>query len=294
MISRPVLLAFVPAVFVFLWSTGWVVARVAAPHAEPLTFLLVRFSIAGVLLAGISVASGAPWPRDPKTLGHAMLSGVLIHALYLAGVWWAVAQGVPAGLSALIAALQPLFTACLAPALAGETISRQRWAGLGLGLAGILLALEPKLATINAANLAPVAGPLAVNVVSMVAVTVGTFHQKRHVATADLRVVATLQYAGAVLMMIPLALGFEHLRIDWTPAAIGAMAWSVLALSIGAIGLLLLLIRTGEVSRAATLIYLVPPTAAVQAYLLVGETLVPIQIVGMAVTALGVALASRG
>ena len=291
---NPLLLALVPAVFVVLWSTGWVVAKVAAFHAEPLTFLSARYAFALAALLLFALASRAPWPCDRGAILHAIGSGVLIHAIYLGGVWWAIAHGVPAGISALIAALQPLFTACLAPHLAGERISVRRWLGLGLGLAGILAALSPKLAAIDPHDLHAVALPLAVNALAMVSVTVGTFHQKRHVADTDLRIVALLQYVGALAVTLPVAAAFEHLHIDWTPDAIAAMAWSVLALSIGAIALLLMLIRRGEVSRAATLIYLVPPTAAVQAYLLFGETLAPVQLAGMAVTVLGVALANRG
>jgi drug/metabolite transporter (DMT)-like permease len=294
MTARSVLLASVPLVFVVLWSTGWVVAKYAAPHVDPLTFLALRYAIAAALIAAIALVGGASLFSDRKLARHAMISGVFLHAIYLGGVWWALKHGLPAGLSALLAAVQPLTTAILAPRLLGEPVGLVRWAGFALGLVGLVLAIEPKLVSLDWASLDSLVLPLAVNVVAMLSVTAGTFYQKRHLQGGDLRVIATLQYAGAFAVTLPAALLLEDLRIDWTAETIGALAWSVLVLSLGAIALLLWLIRNGEVSRAATLIYLIPPTAALQAYLVLGETLLPIQVAGMAVTVIGVALASRG
>lgn len=285
------LLRSVPLTFVVIWSTGWIAARYAAPYADPLTFLAVRFALAGLVVVLLSLAMGARWPSSPREAGHAMASGVLLHALYLGGVWWAVRHGLSAGLSGLIAALQPIMTAVLAPALVGERVLPRQWLGMLLGFAGIALVLSPKLA--GGLEIGPVMGPILVNVAAMLAVTLGTFYQKRWIPTGDLRTVTALQYAGAFLAILPLALLFEPLQITWNTTVVLTMAWSVLGLSIGGIGLLLILIRKGAVSRAAALIYLVPPAVAIEAFFLFGETMNSVQVGGMVLTAAGVALATR-
>lgn len=293
MTVQRIAIALVPAVFVFLWSTGWVAARYVVPYADPLTFLSVRFGSALVCIWLFMLATRTRWPHQPGLVRHGLVAGVLLHGIYLGCVWWAVARGVPAGLSALIAALQPLMTAVLAPRLLGERLDGWRWTGIVLGFVGLVLALWPKLSSIGVEGFAAVAVPIAVNVVAMVSVTAGTFYQKRNLQGGDLRAITVLHYAGAVAVTLPAAVALEPMRLDWTPELVFALLWSVLVLSIGAIGLLLFLIRRGEVSRAATLIYLIPPTTALQAWAVLGETLVPIQIAGMAVTVVGVALASR-
>lgn len=287
------LIRVAPWLFVLIWSTGWIAAGFGAADADPLTFLSLRYALAAFCLLVLIRLTGAPWPARHIDAVHAMVSGVLLHAIYLGGVWWAVHKGLPAGISGLIAALQPILTALLAPLLVGERITSRQWAGVLAGLGGIALVLQPKLAAVEAGQIARVAVPILVNGVAMVSVTLGTFYQKRYIATGDLRTVTALQYVGAGLVTLPVAMALEPMRLVWTPSLLLTMAWSVLALSLGAIGLLLLLIRRGEVSRAATLIYLVPPTVAVQAYLFFGETLTAIQILGLFVTVGGVALAVR-
>lgn len=291
--QSPLLLRAAPLVFVFLWSTGWLVAKYAAPHADPLTFLAVRFGCAALAMAAIVLVSGATWALPAGRIGNGLLSGVALHAIYLGAVWWAIAQGVPAGISALIAALQPLLTALAAPALLGERLAGRQKLGIALGFAGLLIALAPKLAAVDAGALARVAVPIGVNVAGMVAVTAATFHQKRFLAGGDLRVISTLQYVGAFAVTLPVAFLLEPMRFDINPASLAALAWSVIALSLGAVGLLLMLIRRGAVSRAATLIYLIPPVAAVESYLMFGETLTPVQIAGLCLTVAGVWMASR-
>lgn len=292
--GRSTITAVAPLLFVAIWSTGWIAGKFAALDGDPLTFLAVRFAGAIVVLVPVVVHLGGTWPRGGRAIGHALISGVMLHAIYLGGVWWAIAHGVPAGLSAVIAALQPLMTAVLAPRLAGERIGPRRAAGLVVGLAGIGLVVSPKLAGLDAATLAAVAGPLAVNVVAMAAVTLATFHQKRHVGSGHLLAIAVLQYVGALAVMLPAAALLEPMRFDVNLRSLATLGWSVIGLSIGAIGLLLHLIRCGEVSRAATLIYLVPPVAVTEAWFFFGETLVPTQIVGIVVTVFGVAVANRG
>lgn len=277
-----------PVVFVFLWSTGWINARAAAPHADPFTFLALRFGLSLAVMVPLCLAWRVRWPARAADWGHIVVSGLLLHAVYLGGVWWAVKNGLPAGISGLIAALQPLFTALAAGPLAGERLGRRQVGGVLLGLAGVALVLYPKLAGVVAG--AHLFWPIAVNVLGMVGVTAGTFYQKRFVHGGDLRSVVAVQYLGVLPPILLIAWLTEPMRFDITVESVAALVWSVFALSIGAIVLMLEMIRRGEVSRVASLIYLMPPAVAVQAWLLFGETLLAVQVVGMAITAFGVYL----
>ncbi|MFC3691148.1 DMT family transporter [Chenggangzhangella methanolivorans] len=277
----------IAVVFVVIWSTGWIVGKYAVPHADPLAFLALRYLGALALFVPAAFLLGARWPATLRLWGHALLSGVMLHGVYLGGVWWAIAHGVPAGISALIAALQPLFTALAAGPLVGERLSAARWGGVGLGFAGVALVVAPKLA-----GGLPLGLPLAVNVLAMVAVTAATLHQKRALAGMDLKALAPAQCVGALIVTVPAIALFGEFRFDATPEAFGALAWSVLVLSIAAVTLMLVMIERGEVSRVAALIYLVPPVAALQAWAMFGETLSVIQIAGMALAAVGVVLAN--
>lgn len=286
-------LALATVAFVFIWSTGWIVAKYAVPYADPLTFLAVRYASAfgmTILIAGVS---GAPWPRNRMSYVHALATGVLLHALYLGAVWWAIAQGLPAGLSALIAALQPLLTALFAPMLIRERLQLLQVAGILIGFAGVIGVLSPKLFAATGMGFEGLGIPIFINLIGMVSVTFGTFYQKRFIATDDLRVVSALQYAGAFITTLPLAMLLEPMRFEFRLETWLALAWSVIALSVGAIGLMLMMIRRGAVSRLAALIYLVPPTAAIEAYFMFGETLTLVQIAFMALTATGVYLATK-
>jgi drug/metabolite transporter (DMT)-like permease len=287
------LLVLAPGLFVLLWSTGWISARYIVGTVEPLTFLVWRFGLSALVLAALVQATGAGWPRRPREFAHMLFSGVLIQALYLGAVWWAVAHGVPTGVSGLIAALQPIFTALLAPAILGEIISRRQWGGILLALAGIALVLSPKLTGLSADALRLAAVPIAINVMGMAAVTLGSFYQKRFIPTAHLLTSTTFQNVGALCAILPIAMLTETLVMRWTPVTIAVMAWSVVGLSIGATMLFFWMIRRGAVSRAASLIYLIPPAVAVEAYLLFGEQLVPLQMAGLVVTVIGVALAMK-
>jgi drug/metabolite transporter (DMT)-like permease len=289
----PALATVAPLLFVLAWSTGWIVAGFSARHADPLWFLFLRFSLAAMVIALIALAMGAPWPRSRREIGHAMMSGVLLHAVYLAGVWWAVRNGVPAGVSGIMAGLQPVMTAMLAPALLGERITARQATGVALGFLGIVLVLTPKLVGVAPEAFRAIAVPLSVNFGSMIAVTLGTFYQKRFVSGGDMRTTTAWQYIAAALAMVPLVLLFGSPEAEWNRTLILTMAWSVLALSVGGIFLFLYLIRRGEVSRATAYIYLVPAVSALMAFVAFGETLTVVQLVGMAVTAIGVWLATR-
>lgn len=290
--QNSLLLKSAPALFVAIWSTGWISARYGADYADPLTFLSLRYALAFAALTILIVFARAVWPKGRHAL-HAMVSGVLLHAIYLGGVWYAIAHGLPTGISGLIAAIQPILTAFLAPLLLRERIGPLQWMGIVLGFLGIALVLEPKLISLDPEHVRQTLIPLAINIISMISVTAGTFYQKRFIPSGDLRSITALQYAGAFVVTLPVAYMIEPMHVTLSWPFVFVMAWSVLALSLGAIGLLLLLIRRGAVSRAAALIYLVPPSVALEAYIAFGEKLATTQIAGMIVTVIGVALATR-
>lgn len=279
-----------PLFFVLLWSTGFIAARLVAPYADPLTFLCFRYLLTVAAFAIIAIAVGAPWPRGLRAWTHALVAGVLLQGIYLGGVFWAVSDGLSAGVTALVVGLQPLLTAALAFPLLGETVGLRKWVGIALGFGGALLVLEPRLAA-DFQNLA--LGPLVAVFVSMLSITFGTIWQKRTGAAADIRTNAAVQFIGAALVTAPVALWIESGRFEMTWQAWTGLLWSSLGLSVGAISLLLFLIRRGSVASVASLFYLVPPVVAVFAYLLFNETLNTLQIVGMGVAVAGVAIASR-
>lgn len=284
---------FAPAIFVLLWSSGWIVAKYAAHHSDALYFLFLRFSLSAVAFALFCAFSGASWPRNPRHILHAIFSGVLLHGLYLGPLWLAIEKGVPAGLSGIIAGLQPLLTAIAASLLLGETLSRQQKLGLAIGFAGIAIAISPKLASFTWGMFAVQALPLAVNLAGMFSVTAGTLYQKRYLQSGDIRAIATLQYVGAVLVLLPASLLIGEWHYDGSLTAHLSLVWSVFGLSMGAIGLLLLLIRRGQVARAASLIYLMPPLVAVEAWLFFDEPLTAPIIIGALVVLAGVYLTNR-
>ncbi|WP_183753847.1 DMT family transporter [Rhizobium sp. BK181] len=283
---------FAPAIFVFLWSTGWIIAKYASLHSEPFSFLVIRYALSAVVFCAISLAIRAKWPKGALAW-RAIYSGIFLHGFYLGGVWWAVAHGVPAGISGIIAAMQPLLTALAANAIIGERLRSSQTAGLALGFVGIALAISPKLMQPGTSDLLHAGIPLAVNLAAMFAVTFGTIYQKKHLQNGDLTAIATLQYLGALGLTAPFALVFETFRFDGTLETYAALAWSVFGISVGGIALLLYLIRRGQVSRAASLIYLCPPTVAIQALVAFGEPLTPLLIVGTMIVAVGVYLTNR-
>ena len=285
--SRLSLLA--PTLFVLLWSTGFIGARLGAPHSEPLSFLTVRFAIVIALLLPIALAMRSKWPGLRNT-GHAVVVGVLVHGIYLGGVFWAIDRGMPAGVAALIVGLQPVLTALAAGLALGETVTPKHWAGLAIGLVGVTLVLAPKL---DVANEGIGLATIIPTLVGTIGITLGTVYQKRFATGVDLMAGGVFQYIGALSVVGLGSLAFENFDIQWTGEFIIALAWLVLVLSIGAITLLMLLIRAGAVSRTASLFYLVPALTALVAFLLFGETLNWIQLAGMAVTTIAVALVAR-
>lgn len=282
-----------PVVFVLLWSTGFVGAKYGLPYAEPFTFLAVRMVIAASLLAGLAVLTRAAAPTGSQWR-VASVAGLALHAGYLGGVFFAISRGVPAGVSAVVVSMQPVLVAALASRLLGERLSPRQWLGLAVGLVGVAMVLGPGLA---AAAGRPDALPLAGVLTCMVALgcgTAGTLWQKRHGSGVPLLSGTAVQYAAAAVVLGALAVGTEELQVQWTGEFIAALAWLVLVLSLGAVLLLLLLLRRGSAASVSSLFYLVPPATAIEAYLLFGETLSPLSLLGIVVTTLGVALVLAG
>lgn len=285
-----------PAVFVLIWSTGFIVAKFGLPYAPPLTFLVLRyaFSIACFLIwIGFSRAR---WPRVRRQWLHLALTGVLMHAGYLGGVWVAVKSGMGSGLAALIVGLQPVLTALWlswANASGSSTATKtqvtpRQWAGLALGLGGLLLVVARKFGSGSEVT----ALTLGCTLFALGCITVGTLYQKHFVQPTDVRTANAIQLTAALLVTLPLSF-LETEAIVWNTEFIGAMAWSVLALTLGGSSLLYLLIQRGAATAVTSLLYLVPPTTAVMAWLLFGEAITLATVAGTALTALGVSLVVR-
>lgn len=273
------------ALFVLLWSTGFVGAKYGLPDAEPFTFLALRLAIAALLLAGAALAT-----RTRITRGQAARSavtGLLLHAAYLGGVFWAISRGTPAGVSAVVVSLQPVLVAVLAVPLLAERLRQIQWVGLALGVAGVVLVVAPRLG-----GAIPARGVVAC-LVALLGGTLGTLWQKRHGQEIPLLWGTAAQYAAATIALCVLSAATEHQHITWSGRFIGAMVWLVVVLSLGAVLLLLLLLRRGSAAGVSSLLYLVPPATALEAYLLFDERLAAVSLVGIAATALGVALVVR-
>jgi len=276
----------VPLFFVALWSTGFIAAKYGLPYAPPLSFLILRCLGAVAILLPVVLVTRAPWPRGRML--HVALAGLLLQAGYLGGVWSAIELGMPAGLSALIVGMQPILTAFAAP-LVGERVTPRQWVGLLLGLSGVALVVAAKL-QVNA--LAP--GAVALCVLALLSITAGTLYQKRYCPQFDLRTGTVIQFSASAFALLPLAVVFEDftpalVNIHWNIHFVGALLWSILALSIGAIFLLFRLISRNDATRVTSLLYLTPPTTAVMAWLMFGESLSPLGLLGMAVAVAGVA-----
>lgn len=284
------LLRAMPLVFVLIWSTGFIVARYGMPHGPPFTFLAIRYALSVVCFLPWIWLSRSRWPSGRRQWGHLAVTGILMHAFYLGGVWAAVKAGMGSGVSALIVGLQPVLTAIWLSSR-GTSVSRRQWAGLGLGLAGLVMVVSRKLGLGSAGDQITLVN-LSLAVGALLAITVGTLYQKRFVGPCDVRTANAIQLAAALVVTLPLAL-LESEAMRWDPQAIGAMAWSVLVLTLGGSSLLYLLIQKGAATTVTSLFYLVPPTAAVMAWVLFSEPITVTTIVGMAVTALGVSLVIR-
>ncbi|SAL03781.1 multidrug DMT transporter permease [Caballeronia fortuita] len=283
-------------VFVFLWSTGFIVARAITPYVDPNLYLLARFGGTTLLFIAIAAITRAPWPQRGE-IGRHLFAGALLQGVYLGAGYWAVAQGLGAGIMALLGALQPLLTAAVATRLFGERLTPRAWIGLVLGLAGVALVLAPKIAAggthvDNAfAGHAPQWLVVTVAIFAVVAITAGTLYQKTSLARADIRSASALQNAGAAIVALVLVMALGEHRFIASATTWLSLAWGVLMLSGVATTLLVWMVRRGDASRATALLFLAPPLAALESYLAFGETLGAVQLAGFGVALAGVLLA---
>jgi drug/metabolite transporter (DMT)-like permease len=276
-----------PGLFVVLWSTGFIAAKYGLPYAPPLEFLLVRFALVASLMTLVTLATRATWPRDRRQIAHIAVAAWLVHGVYLGGVFIAIAAGMPAGTSAMLVGLQPILTVFLARAWLGERITRLQWAGLVLGLVGVYFVVRHKI------GLGGDATALVAVLAALVGISVGTLYQKKYCAHVDLRSGAVVQFTACALLYAAIVALTGWQPIDWTPQFAFALGWSVIVLSVGAISLLYWLLRHGAAADVARLFYLVPPVTALMAFALFGEWLDALALAGMALIAVGVALARR-
>jgi drug/metabolite transporter (DMT)-like permease len=275
-----------PAVFVVLWSTGFVGTKYVLHNAEPFTYLAIRMALVVVLMAIIAAVARPKWP-DRTGIGHSIVAGLLVHGFYLGGTAVAIAHSIPAGLSALIPGLQPILTSTLANRWLGERVTPLQWTGLLVGLAGVVLILHDR----------PMSGEAGwgwlASGVSLVSITLGTLYQRRYCNTIDWRAGNLVQYIAVAIFFGCAARLFETNAVRWTTEFVLALAWLTVVLSIGSIGLLYWLIRRSAATSVASLFYLVPAVTSLMAYFLFGERLDAIAIAGMAACAAAVFLVNR-
>ncbi|MFZ6814220.1 DMT family transporter [Undibacterium sp. Rencai35W] len=277
------LLRFAPVIFIFIWASGYVVAKYGLPYAEPLTFLCLRYLGVILFMGVLGISMRAPWPAR-QAWPHIAVAGILMQAGYLGGVWCAVKLGMPAGLAALIVNTQPILTAILGPAI-GEKTQGKQWLGLGFGLLGVGLVVANKISVVGLSG-----GSIALAVMALLSMTIGTLYQKKTCPSFDVRTGQVIQFAASLLLTLPFALLLETQTIQWTPQFFAAMAWSVFVLSGVGISVLFILIRHGEATKVTSYMYLVPPVTAVMAWLMFGEKFTMTAAIGMMIALLGVAL----
>jgi len=276
----------IPIFFVFLWSTGFIIAKFGLPYAPPLTFLVIRCVGAVLFLLPLVLIWQAPWPRG--SVLHIAVAGLLLQAGYLGGVWCAIKIGMPAGLSALIVGMQPVLTAVAAP-LIGERVLPKQWLGLGLGLLGVALVVAAKIDMVGLSTPA-----ILFCVFALCSITAGTMYQRHFCPRFDLRTGTVIQFSASAAVLLPLAIVFEgfdaHLtHVTWSPQFVGALLWSICGLSIGAIFLLFKLIQRSDATQVTSLLYLTPPTTALMAWIMFGEVFNLLGMLGMVVAVAGVA-----
>ncbi len=282
-------MAYAPWLFVFLWSTGFIGTKLGIPFAAPLTFLCVRLSIASALLFVLVPLLKEPWIRSASHVAHAAIVGILLHGFYLGGVFIAIDRGVDAGFSALVVGLQPLCTVLLASVWLKESITRRKLIGILLGLLGVTVVVFDRGLSVQGLDSAGFVFCL----LALFGITTATLYQKRFCTDIPMVCGAAVQYLAVSAVLLPLSLLFEDNHIQWTPTFLFALSWLILVLSLGAVLLLMLLLRQGEAGNVASLFYLVPPIVAVESWLLFGETLSAVSALGFVLCAAGVALVVR-
>lgn len=276
-----------PWVFVFIWSTGFIVARYGMPNSPPFTFLMIRYALSIACFMAWVTWARVKWPQSREQWAHLAVTGVLMHAGYLGGVWAAVKVGMGSGLSALIVGLQPVLTAFWLSSRGGH-VSRRQWQGLVLGFIGLAMVVSRKLE--GGIEVTP--WSLTMAVMALCSITTGTLYQKHFVQPCDVRSANAVQLMAALVVTLPVAL-LESEAVQWNVEMLGAMAWSVLGLTVGGSSLLYILIQQGAAASVTSLMYLVPPTTAVMAWFLFSEPITLVTLLGIAVTAIGVSLVVR-
>jgi drug/metabolite transporter (DMT)-like permease len=279
-----------PIVFVLIWSTGFIVARYGMPHSPPFKFLALRYALSILCFLPWIWLSAVRWPAGGRQWLHLAVTGILMHAFYLGGVWAAVKAGMGSGVSALIVGLQPVLTAVWLSSTGGQ-VSRRQWLGLVLGFAGLMMVVSRKLGAGSPTDHVDVLN-LSLIIAALMSITIGTLYQKRHVAACDVRSANVVQLGAALVVTLPMAL-LESESMAWGGELVGAMAWSVLALTLGGSSLLYLLIQRGAATAVTSLLYMVPPCTAIMAWVLFDEPITALTVLGTALTAFGVSLVVR-
>lgn len=283
-----------PAVFVLIWSTGFIVARYGMPHAPPFSFLAMRYAFSIFCFSIWIYLAKVKWPQTRQEFLHLSITGILMHAGYLGGVWAAVKAGMGSGLSALIVGFQPVLTAIWLSSRgvsAENKISQRQWMGLILGFLGLLLVVWRKLTQGSALDHVNWVN-LSFAMMALLSITLGTLYQKSFVKPCDVRSANTIQLMAALVVTSPLAF-LETEAIQWNAELWGAMAWSVLGLTLGGSSLLYLLIQKGAAASVTSLMYLVPPCTAILAWFLFDEPITLVTLIGIALTAWGVSWVVR-
>ncbi len=279
---------YIPFSFIILWSSGYIGGAIGIMYAEPFTMTFLRFSLAGLLVLAFAIATRAPLPSDWRQLGHMAVVGFFMQAMQFGGLYAGMKNGVPAGQSALIVGLMPVFVALAAGPLLKERVTWNQWIGLLLGLSGVVLVVGSKLGT----DFAAITG-YAFTGVALVGITAGTLYQKKFCSALDLRITGCVQMLVGALVMAAAAYMTETMQINWTPAFVGSVIWLALVNSIGALMLLYVMIRRGEATKVASLFYLIPPVTQVMASATLGEIPSTLVLVGFGLSAVGVYLSNR-
>ncbi len=292
-IDHPYFSKFAPLIFVLIWSSGFIGAKYGLPYAGPFIYLALRMSAACLLMVGLALITKGAWPKTWAEAGRYSVSGLLLHVAYLGGVFYAISEGMSAGLSALVVGLQPILVAIFAQRTVGESVTRRQWLGLLLGFAGVAVVVIERMRSNGGFHgSTSLAADIAI-VIALFGTTAGTIYQKKFGANMPLASGTAIQYGTTAVVMFVLALLFESLEIDWTSRFVAALAWQVLVISLLAVTLLMLLIKQHSVSRLSSYLYLVPPLTAIQAFFFFDEKITVSMIFGMAVVAAGVVLVVR-
>ena len=278
-----------PILFILMWSSGYVVGKLALPHAGPFTLLFLRFSVAALVLLAVALATRAPWPASRRQLVHLVVVGLLVQALQFSGLYTGLTLGVSAGVAALVIGTMPLFTALGASVFLHETVNARQWLGLAGGLCGVALVVADR---IGAGGGVGIPGAAAV-ILALAGITLGTLYQKKYCADADLRTGGCIQLAVASVAALPLALWIEGFEVRCTPALLLASGWLSVVNSIGDTSLLFFMMRKGEASKVASLFYLIPGVTALMGFAILGETIGVLALAGFLVTAGAVHLCTR-